>query len=301
MTVDEMLSNGTDKMEKAVAALKKEFGQIRTGRANPLILDKVVVDYYGVPTPLRQMSQVSVQDGQTLVITPYDKSILKEIEKAMIKAELGITPNSDGVVIRLTFPPLTEDRRKEICKDVKKTAEDAKVAVRNIRRDMADDLKKIEKEENLPEDSVKDFQDKIQKITDKYIKIIDDTASEKEKEVMTTLRLITGVLIGFFVLGCVIAGGIPLMLLVMFVAFIGSKEYVDILKKKGFRPFLHLILLADICFVVLTALKRFDLVPVVLTLGTIGAFTLVLCKGRQPYICYSSKTAQSGFFGLFYN
>ena len=169
----------------AVAALKKEFGQIRTGRANPLILDKVVVDYYGVPTPLRQMSQVSVQDGQTLVITPYDKSILKEIEKAMIKAELGITPNSDGVVIRLTFPPLTEDRRKEICKDVKKTAEDAKVAVRNIRRDMADDLKKIEKEENLPEDSVKDFQDKIQKITDKYIKIIDDTASEKEKEVMT--------------------------------------------------------------------------------------------------------------------
>ena len=185
MTVDEMLSNGTEKMEKAVAALKKEFGQIRTGRANPLILDKVVVDYYGVPTPLRQMSQVAVQDGQTLVITPYDKSILKEIEKAMIKAELGITPNSDGLVIRLTFPPLTEDRRKEICKDVKKTAEDAKVAVRNIRRDMTDDLKKLEKEENLPEDAVKDKQDKIQKLTDKYVKIIDETASEKEKEVMT--------------------------------------------------------------------------------------------------------------------
>ena len=158
-------------MEKAINALKKEFGAIRTGRANPLILDKVVVDYYGVPTPLRQMSQVSVQDGQTLVITPYDKSIIKEIEKAMIKAELGITPNSDGIVIRLTFPPLTEDRRKEISKDVKKIAEEAKVAIRNIRRDMTDDLKKIEKADNLPEDAVKDNQDKIQKITDKYERV----------------------------------------------------------------------------------------------------------------------------------
>lgn len=185
MSTDEMLLNGEEKMEKALNALKKEYGTIRTGRANPLILDKVVVDYYGVPTPLRQMSQVNVQDGQTLVIAPYDKSILKEIEKAMIKAELGITPNSDGIVIRLTFPPLTQDRRKEICKDVKKAAEEAKVAVRNIRRDMTDDLKKIEKEENLPEDSVKDNQEQIQKLTDKYVKIIDDIACEKEKEVMT--------------------------------------------------------------------------------------------------------------------
>ena len=185
MTVEEMLSNGTDKMEKAINALKKEFAAIRTGRANPLILDKVVVDYYGVPTPLRQMSQVSVQDGQTLVITPYDKTIIKEIEKAMIKAELGITPNSDGIVIRLTFPPLTEDRRKEISKDVKKIGEEAKVAIRNIRRDMTDELKKIEKAENLPEDAVKDNQDKIQKITDKYVKIVDESAAEKEKEVMT--------------------------------------------------------------------------------------------------------------------
>ena len=185
MTVEEMLSNGTDKMEKAINALKKEFAAIRTGRANPLILDKVVVDYYGVPTPLRQMSQVSVQDGQTLVITPYDKTIIKEIEKAMIKAELGITPNSDGIVIRLTFPPLTEDRRKEISKDVKKIGEEAKVAIRNIRRDMTDELKKIEKAENLPEDAVKDNQDKIQKMTDKYVKIVDEHAAEKEKEVMT--------------------------------------------------------------------------------------------------------------------
>lgn len=185
MSTDEMLLNGEEKMEKAVNALKKEYASVRTGRANPIILDKVVVDYYGAPTPLRQMSQVSVQDGQTLVIAPYDKTIIKEIEKAMIKAELGITPNSDGIVIRLTFPPLTEERRKEISKDVKKTGEDAKVAIRNIRRDMTDELKKIEKAENLPEDAVKDNQDKIQKLTDKYVKIIDDVASEKEKEVMT--------------------------------------------------------------------------------------------------------------------
>ena len=185
MAIDELLILGEEKMEKAVGALKKEFASIRTGRANPLILDKVVVEYYGVPTPLRQISQVSVQDGQTLVITPFDKSIIKEIEKAMIKAELGITPNSDGMVIRLTFPPLTEERRKEISKDVKKIAEEAKVAIRNIRRDMTDELKKLEKSENLPEDIVKDSQDEIQKLTDKYVKIIDSVASEKEKEVLT--------------------------------------------------------------------------------------------------------------------
>lgn len=185
MAIDELLILGEEKMEKAVGALKKEFASIRTGRANPLILDKVVVEYYGVPTPLRQISQVSVQDGQTLVITPFDKSIIKEIEKAMIKAELGITPNSDGMVIRLTFPPLTEERRKEISKDVKKIAEEAKIAIRNIRRDMTDELKKLEKSENLPEDTVKDSQDEIQKLTDKYVKIIDSVASEKEKEVLT--------------------------------------------------------------------------------------------------------------------
>ena len=131
------------------------------------------------------MSQVSVQDGTTLVITPYDKTIMKEIEKAIIKAEIGITPNSDGTCIRLTFPPLTEDRRREIAKEVKKLGEDAKVAVRNIRRDMTDNLKKLEKSENLPEDMVKDNQDKIQKLTDKYTANIDSAVSVKEKEVMT--------------------------------------------------------------------------------------------------------------------
>ena len=172
-------------MEKAITQLHREFGSIRSGRANPMILDKVLVEYYGAPTPLRQMSQVTVQDGTTLVITPYDKSTLKEIEKAIIKAEIGITPNSDGICIRLPFPPLTEERRREIVKDVKKIGEDAKVAVRNIRRDMTDDLKKLEKSENLPEDTVKDNQDKIQKLTDKYTGIIDKAVAEKEKEVMT--------------------------------------------------------------------------------------------------------------------
>ncbi len=183
--LDELFLFGEEKMEKAISQLKREFGSIRSGRANPMILDKVVVDYYGAPTPLRQMSQVNVQDGTTLVITPYDKSILKEIEKAIIKAEIGIAPNSDGICIRLAFPPLTEERRKEIVKDVKKLGEDTKVAIRNIRRDMTDDLKKLEKSENLSEDTVKDNQDKIQKLTDKYTGITDSNVSEKEKEVLT--------------------------------------------------------------------------------------------------------------------
>lgn len=183
--VEELFLFGEEKMEKAINQLKREFGSIRSGRANPMILDKVLVDYYGAPTPLRQMSQVSVQDGTTLVISPYDKSIMKEIEKAIIKAEIGITPNSDGIVIRLAFPPLTEERRKEITKDVRKIGEDSKVAIRNARRDMVDDLKKLEKSENLPEDVVKDNQDEIQKLTDKYIRIIESTVEEKEKEVLT--------------------------------------------------------------------------------------------------------------------
>ena len=185
MTIDEMFNAGKEKMEKALNQMKKEFSSIRTGRANPMILDKVLVEYYGTPTPLRQLSQVSVQDGTTLVIAPYDKTILKEVEKALVKADLGINPNSDGVVLRLVFPPLTQDKRKEICKDVKKVSEDTKVAIRNIRRDMTDELKKLEKCENLPEDVVKDNQDKIQKLTDKYIKFADEGTVEKEKEVMT--------------------------------------------------------------------------------------------------------------------
>jgi len=190
--LEEMYLFGEEKMEKAVAQMKREFASVRTGRANPAILDRVAVDYYGAPTPIRQMAQVSVSEGVTLVITPFDKSIMKELEKAIIKAELavlpinkGVAPNNDGTCVRLNFPPLTEERRKETAKEVKKYGEDAKIAIRNVRRDMVDSLKKIEKDENLPEDAVKDNQDKIQKVTDKYVGIIDSLVVEKEKEVMT--------------------------------------------------------------------------------------------------------------------
>ena len=183
--LEELFLFGEEKMEKAIAQLKREFASVRTGRANPAVLDKVLVEYYGVPTQLRQMSQVTVSEGTTLVITPFDKTIMKDIEKALIKAELGVAPNNDGTCIRLNFPPLTEERRRETAKDVKKFGEDAKIAIRNIRRDMVDDLKKIEKDENLPEDTVKGNQDDIQKLTDKFVGLIDSLVSEKEKEVMT--------------------------------------------------------------------------------------------------------------------
>ena len=185
MTIDNLFKSINEKMEKAIAQMKREFTTIRTGRANPLILERINIDYYGVPTPLRQISQVSVQDGCTLVISPYDKTILKEIEKALIKADLGVQPNNDGIIIRMTFPPLTEEKRKETVKEVKKIGEDAKVVIRNIRRDAIDDVKKLEKEENLSEDSVSDANDKIQKVTDKFIKNIETLVSEKEKEVLT--------------------------------------------------------------------------------------------------------------------
>ena len=183
--MEELFLFGEEKMEKAITQMKREFASVRTGRANPAVLDKVLVEYYGVPTQLRQMSQVTVSEGTTLVISPFDKTIIKEIEKALIKAELGVAPNNDGVCIRLNFPPLTEERRRETAKDVKKYGEEAKIVVRNARRDMVDDLKKLEKEENLPEDMVKSTQDDIQKLTDKYVGIIDSLVVEKEKEVMT--------------------------------------------------------------------------------------------------------------------
>lgn len=185
MPVDEIYAQGKEKSEKCVAQMKKEFATLRTGRANPLILDKVLVDYYGAPTKLSQMAQISVSEGTTLIVSPFDKMMIKEIEKAITKAEIGITPNNDGTVIRLAFPPLTQDRRKEIAKEVKAMGENAKVAIRNVRRDMLDELKKIEKSENIPEDAIKDAQAQIQKISDNYIKTIDESVSAKDKEVMT--------------------------------------------------------------------------------------------------------------------
>ena len=185
MPTTELYGTGKERMDKCIAQLQRELSTIRTGRANPLILDKVLVDYYGSPTKINALAQVSVQEGTTLVIAPFDKSIIKEIEKAITKAELGIAPNSDGIVIRLAFPPLTQDRRKELTKEVKAYGEEAKVAVRNVRRDLLDDLKKLEKSENLSEDAVKDAQDQIQKISDGFVKNVDDVVSAKEKEVMT--------------------------------------------------------------------------------------------------------------------
>ena len=182
--MDNLIESTKSKMSKSVESFEGELSTVRTGRANPLILDKVVVDYYGAPTGLRQLAQVSVAEGTTLVITPFDKTIIKDIEKAIVKAEIGITPNSDGMVIRLSFPPLTQDRRKELAKEVKAMGEDAKVAIRNVRRDATDAVKKLEKSENLPEDAVKDGQDQVQKVTDKYVKIVDETVAAKEKEVM---------------------------------------------------------------------------------------------------------------------
>ena len=185
MPVKELMTNGEEKMEKSIVNLQKEFTNIRTGRANPLILEKINVEYYGVPTPVNQLSNISVQDGQVLVITPYDKSSFGNIEKAILKSDIGITPNNDGVNIRLVFPQPTEERRKGLVKEIKKLGEDTKVAIRNIRREMTDSLKKKEKSENIPEDTVKNHQDEIQKLTDKYVKEIDKIVSNKENEILS--------------------------------------------------------------------------------------------------------------------
>ena len=175
---------GEEKMEKTLESLKREFTNIRTGRANPQILDNITVDYYGVQTPINQMSSISVPEAQLLMIKPYDKSTLKNIEKSIIDSGLGLTPLNDGTVIRINFPALTEQRRKELAKVVKSSAENAKVAVRNIRRDVNDQLKKMEKNNELSEDDLKAYNDEVQTMTDKWIEKIDAAAKEKEKLIM---------------------------------------------------------------------------------------------------------------------
>ena len=173
-----------DKMQKAVDYLQEELVAIRAGRANPAILNKVTVDYYGVPTPLNQVGAISVPEARQILITPWDKSLIGPITKAIQVAELGVNPINDGNGVRLTFPELKEDRRKQIVKEVKALGEDAKVAVRNVRRDGIDDAKKQEKAGEITEDELKGAEDKIQKITDKYTAKIDEMISAKEKEVM---------------------------------------------------------------------------------------------------------------------
>ena len=183
--MQEVFDFATEKMEKSIKALHNEFVTMRVGRASPAVLDKIVVDYYGVPTPIQQMAAVSVQEGVNLIIQPWDISTLKPIEKAIQTSDLGINPTNDGRVIRLAFPPLTEEKRKLLCKDVSKYAEECKVAIRSIRRDAIEKLKKMKKDNLITEDEQKTTEDKIQKATDKIIKEVDAITAEKEKELMS--------------------------------------------------------------------------------------------------------------------
>ncbi|WP_075719403.1 ribosome recycling factor [Roseburia sp. 499] len=183
--MDERLQQYDNKMQKSLQNLLEEFGSIRAGRANPHVLDKIKVDYYGTPTGIQQVANVSVPEPRMIQIQPWEASMVREIEKAIMGSDLGINPTNDGKVIRLVFPELTEERRKELAKDVKKKGENAKVAVRNIRRDANDALKKLGKSNEVSEDEVKQLEDEVQKLTDKYIVKVDKAVEEKSKEILT--------------------------------------------------------------------------------------------------------------------
>ena len=173
-----------EKMQKAYDFLLSDYQTVRAGRANPHVLDKIKVDYYGSPTPIQQVGNITVPEARMIQIAPWEKSLIREIEKAIMASDVGITPSNDGSVIRLVFPELTEERRKELVKDVKKKGEDAKVAIRNIRREANDSFKKLAKTE-VSEDEIKDLEDSVQKLTDKFIKEIDKAIEEKSKEILT--------------------------------------------------------------------------------------------------------------------
>ena len=182
--MNERLKTFNDKMQKSFDYLKDDLASIRAGRANPHVLDKIKVDYYGTPTPIQQVGNISIPEARIIQIAPWDKTLIKDIEKALMASDLGITPSNDGAVIRLVFPELTEERRKQLTKDIRKKGEDAKVAVRNVRRDGNDALKKLKGTE-VSEDEIEDLNDELQKITDKFIKDIDAAVEEKNKEIMT--------------------------------------------------------------------------------------------------------------------
>ena len=183
--IDERVKPFEVKMGKSIASLDSEFGTIRAGRANPHVLDRITVDYYGTPTPLQQVANISVPEARMIQIQPWEKKIIKDIEKAILMSDIGINPTNDGTVIRLVFPELTEERRKELVKDVKKKGEASKVAVRNIRRDAMDEAKKQEKDKEITEDQLKALEKDIQKATDDAVKKIDSMTAEKEKELLT--------------------------------------------------------------------------------------------------------------------
>ena len=178
------MKDAESKMNKTVAALEKDLASIRAGRANPAILDKVTVEYYGVQTPLAQVRNISVPEARTIIIQPWDATLLREIEHAINASDIGINPNNDGKVIRLNFPPLTEERRKELNKQVSKRGEEAKVAIRSTRRDAIERFKKQKKNKEITEDDLSDLEEQIQKLTDKFVKQIDKIISEKEKEIL---------------------------------------------------------------------------------------------------------------------
>ena len=182
--MQELIKNTEEKMNKTIAVLERDYKSIRAGRATAAVLDRITVDYYGAPTPIEQMAAVSVPEPRVLMIQPWDATTLKSIEKAILTSDIGINPQNDGRVIRLSFPPLTEERRKEIVKDVKKFSEDAKVAIRNTRRDAIDKLKALKKANTVTEDDVTNGEKKIQNLTDKYCKEADDLSVLKEKEIM---------------------------------------------------------------------------------------------------------------------
>ena len=183
MTKD-VIKSAEDRLNKTLDGLKKEYGTLRAGRAAPSLLDKVMVDYYGTATPVNQIANVTVPEPRMIMIKPYDRNSLKDIERAIQKSDLGLTPNSDGTTIRLAIPQPTQERRKELVKVVGKKAEEAKVAMRNIRRDANESIKKLEKGKEITEDDRKDAQEEMQKLLDKFIKLVDSTKATKEKEVM---------------------------------------------------------------------------------------------------------------------
>jgi len=180
-----MYSHIEEKMKKTISNLEEELASIRAGRANPKILDKIMVNYYGVPTPINQMANIMVPEARIIAIQPWDASQLKEIEKEIQKSDIGINPSNDGKVIRLVFPELTEERRKELVKEIKKIAEDSKVAIRNARRDGIEEFRGKEKNNEITEDDLRDAEDKIQKLTDKYVAEIESRTEAKEKEIMS--------------------------------------------------------------------------------------------------------------------
>lgn len=183
--MDERLAPFETKMQKSLDAMMTDFAAVRAGRANPKVLDQVMVDYYGTPTPVQQLANISVPEARLIQIQPWEKNMVKEIEKAILTSDIGINPTNDGQVVRLVFPELTEERRKDLAKDVKKRGEEAKVAMRNIRRDANDAIKKLAKGEDISEDQIKDLEKEAQKLTDDYIKKVDDAVNVKSDEILT--------------------------------------------------------------------------------------------------------------------